>query len=161
MFSTANSRKGNFNNLISVLTSYYIIDFSLRTQNDFRDLIGVIYFILIYAACLLNLEILSNSILSPYCFDWRGVASGQMLSFRIRSSRSSGECALLIGIQAGSCMSLRQAYYDQFWRIHEQAQTPSCSGPIPAQKLRANSVPRAVFSNLMPKMDFYYFHRFS
>ena len=39
--------------------------------------------------------------------------------------------------------------------------SPSYSGPIPAQKLRANSVSRAVFSHLIPKMDFYYFHRFS
>ena len=35
---------------------------------------------------------------------------------------------------------------------------PSCSGPIPAQKLRVHSVPRVVFSHLMPNMDFYYFH---
>ena len=31
----------------------------------------------------------------------------------------------------------------------------------PAQTLRANSVTRAVFSHLMPKIDFHYFHRFS
>ena len=34
----------------------------------------------------------------------------------------------------------------------------SCSGPIPAQKARTNSVPGAIFSHLM---NFYYFHRFS
>ena len=38
---------------------------------------------------------------------------------------------------------------------------PSCSGPIPAQKLRGNSVPGVVFSQTMPKMDFRYSHRFS
>ena len=39
--------------------------------------------------------------------------------------------------------------------------TPSCSGPIPAQKLRGNSVLGVVFSNKMHKMDFHYSHRFS
>ena len=41
--------------------------------------------------------------------------------------------------------------------------TPSCSGPIPAQKIRGNLVPgpRAVFFHTIPKMDFYYFHPFS
>ena len=32
--------------------------------------------------------------------------------------------------------------------------TPSCNRPITTQKLRANSVPRAVFSHLMPKRNF-------
>ena len=39
--------------------------------------------------------------------------------------------------------------------------TPSCSGPIPAQKSRDNSVLGVVFSHTMPKMDFRYSHRFS
>ena len=39
--------------------------------------------------------------------------------------------------------------------------TPSCSGPIPAQKSRGNSVLGVVFSNTMPKKDFRYSHRFS
>ena len=38
--------------------------------------------------------------------------------------------------------------------------TPSCSGPIPAQKSRGNSVLGVVFSNTMPKMDFHYSHGF-
>ena len=39
--------------------------------------------------------------------------------------------------------------------------TPSCSGQIPAQKPRANSVPGDIFSHLMFEMNFYHFHRFS
>ena len=39
--------------------------------------------------------------------------------------------------------------------------TPSCSGPIPAQKSRGNSVLGVVFSYTMPKMVFHYSHRFS
>ena len=43
--------------------------------------------------------------------------------------------------------------------------TPSCSGPILAQKMRqkiqGSSAPRVVFSNIMPKMDFCYSCRFS
>ena len=39
--------------------------------------------------------------------------------------------------------------------------TPSCSGPIPAQKLRGNSVLGVIFSHTIPKMDFCYSHRFS
>ena len=35
--------------------------------------------------------------------------------------------------------------------------TPSCSGPIPAEKIRGNSV-LSIFSNTMPKMDFYHYH---
>ena len=37
----------------------------------------------------------------------------------------------------------------------------SCSGPIPAQKARTNSVPGAIFSHLMFKRNVYHFHRFS
>ena len=40
--------------------------------------------------------------------------------------------------------------------IYKTSTTPSCSEPILAQTLQANSVPRAVFSHIMPKMDFYY-----
>ena len=52
------------------------------------------------------------------------------------------------------------------WNLYNEKKiktstTPSCSGPIPAKRLRANSVPRAVFSHQMLKMDFYYFNRFS
>ena len=43
----------------------------------------------------------------------------------------------------------------------ETSTTPSCSGPIPAQKSRANSVPGAIFSHLMFEMNFYHFHSFS
>ena len=39
--------------------------------------------------------------------------------------------------------------------------TPSCSGPIPAQKSRGNSVLGVIFSHTIPKMDFHYSHRFS
>ena len=39
--------------------------------------------------------------------------------------------------------------------------TPSCRGPIPAQKTRGNSVPGIVFSHTMPKMDSRYSHRFT
>ena len=43
----------------------------------------------------------------------------------------------------------------------ETSTTPSCSGPIPAQKSRANSVPGDIFSHLMFEMNLYHFHRFS
>ena len=39
--------------------------------------------------------------------------------------------------------------------------TPSCSGSIPAQNSRGNSVLGVIFSHTMPKMDFRYSHRFS
>ena len=39
--------------------------------------------------------------------------------------------------------------------------TPSCSGPIPAQKTRGHSVLGVVFSHTMHKMDFHYSHCFS
>ena len=39
--------------------------------------------------------------------------------------------------------------------------TPSCSGPISAQNIRGHSLQRAVFSHTMPKIDFWYFPRFS
>ena len=39
--------------------------------------------------------------------------------------------------------------------------TPSCSGPILAQKSLGNSVLRVVSSHTMPKMIFHYSHRFS
>ena len=39
----------------------------------------------------------------------------------------------------------------------ETSTTPSCSGPIPAQKSLGNSVRGVLFSETMPKMD----HRFS
>ena len=38
---------------------------------------------------------------------------------------------------------------------------PRYRGPIPAQEIWRNSVPGAVFSHRMPKMDFYDSHRFS
>ena len=34
--------------------------------------------------------------------------------------------------------------------INETSTTPNCSGPIPVQKSRGNSVPGVVFSNTMP-----------
>ena len=37
---------------------------------------------------------------------------------------------------------------------------PSCSGPIQAQKLEANSVPREVFTHLLPKKRFVLFPSF-
>ena len=46
-------------------------------------------------------------------------------------------------------------------KIEETSTTPSCGGPIPAQKSRGNSVLGVVFSHTMPKMDFHYSHRFS
>ena len=39
--------------------------------------------------------------------------------------------------------------------------TPSCGGPILAQKSRDNLVLGVVFSHMMPRMDFHYSHRFS
>ena len=39
--------------------------------------------------------------------------------------------------------------------------TPSCSGPIPAQKSQASSVSGDKFSHLMFEMIFYHLHRFS
>ena len=39
--------------------------------------------------------------------------------------------------------------------------TPSCSGPIPAQRSRENSLPGAIFSHIMFEMNFYHFHSFS
>ena len=38
--------------------------------------------------------------------------------------------------------------------------TPSCSGPISAQKSQGNSVLGVVFPHTMPKMVFHYSHRF-
>ena len=38
--------------------------------------------------------------------------------------------------------------------------TSSCSGPIQAQTLQVNSVSRAVFYHLKPKMVLYHFRRF-
>ena len=48
-----------------------------------------------------------------------------------------------------------------FQWLKKKSTTPSCNGPIPAQKIQGNSVPGTVFSHTMPKMDFYYSHRFS
>ena len=45
--------------------------------------------------------------------------------------------------------------------IKKTSTTPSCSGPISAQKSWGNSVLGVVFSHTMPKMDFHYSHRFS
>ena len=45
--------------------------------------------------------------------------------------------------------------------IRQASITPSCSGPIPAQKKWVNLVPEAVLSHTMPQMDFHYSHRFS
>ena len=39
-------------------------------------------------------------------------------------------------------------------KIVKTSTTPSCSGPIPAQQSRGNSVLGVVFSHRMPKMDF-------
>ena len=47
------------------------------------------------------------------------------------------------------------------WFDRKTSTTPSCSGPIPAQMSRANSVPGAIFSHLMFEMNFYHFHHFS
>ena len=45
--------------------------------------------------------------------------------------------------------------------VRRTSTTPSCSGPIPAQKSRGNSVLRVVFSHTISKMDVHYSHRFS
>ena len=46
--------------------------------------------------------------------------------------------------------------------IHkETSTTPSCSGPIPAQKSWGNSVLGVIFFHTIPKMDVRYSHRFS
>ena len=45
--------------------------------------------------------------------------------------------------------------------IIETSTMPSCSGPIPAQQSRGNSVLGVVFSHTMLKMDFHYSHRVS
>ena len=45
--------------------------------------------------------------------------------------------------------------------IKETSTTPSCSRPIPEQKIWTNSVPRVIFFNLMVEMEFNYFHHFS
>ena len=52
-------------------------------------------------------------------------------------------------------------FYRELQDIVKTSTTPSCSGPIPAQKSRGNSVLGVVFSHTMPKMDFRYSHRFS
>ena len=59
--------------------------------------------------------------------------------------------------------NINQLYmkYIKYLTFCETSTTPSCSGPIAAQKSRGNSVPGAVFSHKMPKMDFHYSHRFS
>ena len=41
-----------------------------------------------------------------------------------------------------------------YGKANRQTNTaPSCSGPIPTQKSRANSVPEAIFSHLMFEMN--------
>ena len=58
-----------------------------------------------------------------------------------------------------------QAAVCQWLNILKTSTTPSCSGPIPAQKSfdksQANSVLGDIFSHLMFEMNFYRFHRFS
>ena len=44
---------------------------------------------------------------------------------------------------------------------HITSTTPSCSGPVLAQKSRGNSVLGVVFSHTIPKMDFHFSQRFS
>ena len=56
----------------------------------------------------------------------------------------------------GKCQLLRITN-----KIKKTSTTPSCSGPIPAQKSRGNSVLGVVFSHIMPKKDFRYSYRFS
>ena len=47
-------------------------------------------------------------------------------------------------------------------KIYLTSTTPSCNGPIQEQKIRGNAVPWAVFSQVIPKIDFFYYsHRFS
>ena len=60
-----------------------------------------------------------------------------------------------------------ETFDGQQWSAHafkhtgnRETITAPSNGPIPAQKLRVNPAPKAVFSHLMPKMHFYYFHRF-
>ena len=48
-----------------------------------------------------------------------------------------------------------------YGKVNKTSTTPSCSGPIPAQKSRGNSVIGVVFSHTMSKMKFHYSHRFS
>ena len=49
-----------------------------------------------------------------------------------------------------------------YGKANRQTNTaPSCSGPIPTQKSQMNSLPGAIFFQLMLEMDFNYFHHFS
>ena len=51
--------------------------------------------------------------------------------------------------------------FGDFGKCEQTNKIHVCSVPIPAQKLQANSVQMGVFSQLMPKIDVCYFHRFS
>ena len=46
-----------------------------------------------------------------------------------------------------------------FFKLKNTSTTPSCRGPIPAQKSQDNSVLGVVFPHMMPEMDFHYSHR--
>ena len=46
-------------------------------------------------------------------------------------------------------------------KLKRTSTTPRCSRPIPAEKTQGNSVPGAVFSHKMSKIDFYHFHCFT
>ena len=59
--------------------------------------------------------------------------------------------------KTGRIMKYITVHLDFFLNKHK----PCSSGQMPAQKLRANPVPGVIFSNLMPKIDFYYFYRFT
>ena len=43
--------------------------------------------------------------------------------------------------------------HDLIMKNNETSTTPSCNGPIPAQKNPENSVSGGIFSNTMPKME--------
>ena len=63
-------------------------------------------------------------------------------------------------VQSARCFMVRTINHLTL-KLIRTSTTPSCSGPILAQKSRDNSVLGVAFSHTMPKMDFRYSHRFS
>ena len=69
------------------------------------------------------------------------------------SNRSPDMLSKIFGWEKKDIAQWHREYMWVFFKDRIKTSTaPSCSGPIPAQKLRTNSVPRVVFSYLMPKI---------
>ena len=66
-----------------------------------------------------------------------------------------------VGVRVWDVLIKVLKFADDMAIFSKTSTTPSCSGSIPAQKSRGDSVLGVVFSHTMPKMDFRYSHRFS